>query len=82
MSLLVMADLEMLVCDKPGDPNFPREFYPPRNTVGFKDNQGRLWIPDTERGQRHWDVQCIPYSLDNYFRVSPDGRLLGNRPPC
>ncbi len=67
---------------KSGDADFPREFYPHRKTVGFKDNQGRLWIPDTERGQRHWDVQCPPYDRDNYFKVTPDGRLLGNKPPC
>lgn len=67
---------------KPGDANFPRERYSPRNTVGFKDNQGRLWIPDEEGGERHWDVQCLPYGYENYFKVSPDGRLLGNKPPC
>ncbi len=67
---------------KPGDADFPREFYPSRNTVGFKDNQERLWIPDTERGQRHWDVQCVPYDRNHYFKVSPDGRLLGDKPPC
>ncbi len=67
---------------KSGDPDFPREFYPPRNTVGFKDIKGRLWVPDEERGQRHWDVQCVPYGRDNYFKVAPDGRLLGNKPPC
>ena len=65
-----------------GDKEFPRQFYPPRRAVAFKDNQGRLWVPDTERGQRHWDVQCPPFGHRRYFKVSTDGRLLGQNAPC
>ena len=61
-----------------GDKQFPRQFYAPRQAVAFKDNLGRLWVPDTERGQRHWDVQCPPFGHGRYFKVSPDGRLLGH----
>lgn len=64
------------------DKEFPRQFYPPRQAVAFQDNQGRLWVPDTERGQRHWDVQCPPFGHGRYFKVSPDGRLLGQHTPC
>lgn len=65
-----------------GDKEFPRQFYAPRQAVAFQDNQGRLWVADTERGQRHWDVQCPPFGHGRYFKVSPDGRLLGQHAPC
>lgn len=68
---------------EPPDPNaldFPQEYYPPRDAKGFKDNKGRLWVPDEERNQRHWDVQCKERGRDKYFKVSPDGRLLEGKP--
>jgi hypothetical protein len=68
---------------EPPDPkalDFPQEYYLPRGATGFKDNKGRLWVPDEERGQRHWDVQCEKRGRDKYFKVSPDGRLLEGKP--
>ena len=67
---------------RPNDKQFPRQFYAPRQAVAFEDDQGRLWVPDTERGQRHWDVQRPPFGHGRYFKVSPDGRLLGHHAPC
>jgi hypothetical protein len=62
----------------PGAPDdFPRRLYRPRNQVGFLDERGRIWIVHLERGQMHWDVQCPPFGRGRYFKVGPDGRLLG-----
>ncbi len=63
---------------RPNDKQFPRKFYAPRQAVGFEDDQGRLWVPDMEGGERHWDVQCPPFGYGQYFKVYPDGRLSGN----
>jgi hypothetical protein len=52
------------------DSDFPREFCQHRNTSGFKDKKGWIWIFHKE--ENHWDVQC---GKDNYCKVSPDGKL-------
>lgn len=41
---------------------------------GFTDRKKQLWLWDKE--EKHWDVQVRPYGRGNYFRVTPDGRLL------
>lgn len=40
----------------------------------FIDDKDQLWLWDPM--ENHWDVQVAPYGRDNYFRVTPDGRLL------
>jgi len=60
--------------------DFPKQYHSPRRQSGFLDNRGRIWIKHIERGQTHWDVQCIPFRRDNYFKVTPEGRLLGKKP--
>ncbi|NJN97348.1 MAG: hypothetical protein HC875_26330 [Anaerolineales bacterium] len=52
--------------------SFPTKLY--RGSKVFIDDKDQLWLWDKQ--EKHWDVQFKPYGLDNYFRVSSDGRLL------
>lgn len=52
--------------------DFPTKLYG-SNKV-FIDYKNRLWLWDKQ--EKHWDVQIEPYGQGDYFRVTPDGRLL------
>jgi len=56
--------------------NFPKEPYTD-GRQGFIDHKKQLWLWDKQ--EAHWDVQFEPYGRGNYFRVTPDGRLLDKK---